>query len=274
MESWSLKPGRSSDCNRFTSGMAPCAITLEGPSPKRLVTVNDIPMNAFDIGTNAHLWLVSLDQPPDRIAQLGALLSPGESERAARFHFERDRRRYFVRHGFLRILLGHYLNAHPSELEFLTHANGKPVLVEPSLEFNLSHSEELAVFAFARTQVGIDVECLRANVPYLRVAQVFTRREQEYIASRPQSDQLRTFFSCWTCKEACIKAVGKGLAMPLKSFDVTDALTGSPGPVWIDSGEQTPSELWLVPMMHLSSYALAIATETPLDSIEFHYWDH
>ena len=243
----------------------------EGPSPKKRVTVSDIPMNTSDIGANAHLWLVSLDQPPDRMAQFSALLSPAESKRAARFHFERDRRRYVVRHGYLRILLGHYLKVPPRELEFLTQAHGKPVLGETGLEFNLSHSEELAVFAFARTPVGIDVEYVRANVPHLRVAQVFTKREQEYIASRSPGDQLRTFFSCWTCKEACIKAVGKGLAMPLNSFDVTNALAGAPGPVRIDSSEQTPRELWLVPMMHLSNYALALATETPLDSIEFHY---
>src|SRR5947209_6191932 len=100
-----------------------------------------------------HVWAAHLDETsfdPD-------LLSPDERERAARFRFERDRRRYECRRHLLRVLLGRYLRENPGTLRFHYGPQGKPELTGCALQFNLSHSDAHALFAFAQTEVGVDL---------------------------------------------------------------------------------------------------------------------
>jgi len=48
----------------------------------------------------------------------------------------------------------------------------------------------------------------------------FSRPEVQWLRSQPASELIASFFSCWTAKEAYIKAQGEGLSMPLSSFGV------------------------------------------------------
>src|SRR5256885_7446764 len=89
------------------------------------------------------------------------LLSRDEQERMARFRFETDRDNFSFCRGMLRILLGSYLGTPPAELSFAYSAHGKPSLAVSSrhLEFNVSHSHGIVLFAFTREgRVGVDVE--------------------------------------------------------------------------------------------------------------------
>jgi hypothetical protein len=56
-----------------------------------------------------------------------------QQERAERFHFERDRRRYAVGRGILRRLLGGYSSLPPAELRFVYGLHGKPLLPDDML---------------------------------------------------------------------------------------------------------------------------------------------
>jgi 4'-phosphopantetheinyl transferase len=91
-----------------------------------------------------------------------------------------------------------------------------------NLQFNLSHSHELVVYAFAARQIGVDVEHLRSVPDALHIAGRFFS-SCEVAALRAVSEELRmeAFFTCWTRKEAFIKATGQGLLMPLESFTVS-----------------------------------------------------
>jgi len=133
-------------------------------------------------------WSVRLDVAPEAFY---ATLSEDERSRAARFRFERDRRRFVVARGALRELLGRHLDTRASDLRFVYNAFGKPALSPEfgdRLKFNLSHSAELALIAVARDrEVGVDVEYLRPDEP-------------------------RTFFEDWTKQEAYVKARGEGLS--------------------------------------------------------------
>lgn len=97
---------------------------------------------------------------------------------------------------------------------------GKPYLDGERLFFNLSHSGKYAAAAVSDAEVGIDIEkCRRVN---LKVAdRYFTAAEREYIYSKAEEKERQdAFLSLWTKKESFLKAVGKGLNIPLDSFDV------------------------------------------------------
>jgi 4'-phosphopantetheinyl transferase len=170
-----------------------------------------------------HVWSASLERSPVLVAQLRVLLTGDERERASRFRFERDRSRYIVGRGLLRILLGRYLGVAPADVRFEYGAFEKPRLAGGELWFNLSHSGTIALFAFsARGEVGIDVELDDADFAGERIAErFFSPAEVRALRSLPAPQQARAFLHCWTRKEAFIKARGDGLSLALDSFDVT-----------------------------------------------------
>src|SRR5262245_16151833 len=98
-----------------------------------------------------HVWRADLDPDSSCLEHLQRSLSIDELQRAARFHFPRDRRRYTVARGVLRDILSRYLGRPPSELRFRYSAYGKPALAgtfaDSALRFNVSHSHEVALFA-------------------------------------------------------------------------------------------------------------------------------
>jgi 4'-phosphopantetheinyl transferase len=165
--------------------------------------------------------------------QYAQLLSLDEQERAQRFRFDQHRRRFICARGILRSLLSQYLNhlfpessTVPQDIQFTYNSHGKPHLASPSntpsLHFNLSHSEDLALYGFSlHSPVGVDIEHLRsiANIPQLAY-RFFTPREYEAISHSPPDHQQALFFQTWTRKEAILKATGTGL-VDLQQAEVT-----------------------------------------------------
>ena len=172
-----------------------------------------------------HVWRVDVPSwSGAALATLAELISADEKERAARFVFSRDRDRFVLARGTLRMLLGHYLTIDPAVLCFVYNDYGKPMLADDStLHFNLSHSGGLILYAFARNRrVGIDVEMIRAGVEIHQLARhVFSQNEQAVLAALPPDQQTEAFFNGWTCKEAYVKARGLGFSQSLRSFDVS-----------------------------------------------------
>lgn len=173
----------------------------------------------------AQLWLMSLDDPAWPSSKLHASLEPGEHERAARFRFEEHRRRFVHGRGLLRHVLGHLLALPPAQLRFDYGPHGKPQLAagRPALDFNLSHSGPWALLGISDgAAIGVDIELPRAVPELAEIArQHFAAGEQQALAALPPADQPGAFFAGWTRKEAFVKALGGGLAVPLGSFEVT-----------------------------------------------------
>jgi 4'-phosphopantetheinyl transferase len=179
---------------------------------------------------------VRLNAAPDLLELLWDLLNEEERQRAKLFKFAHLRDRFVQTHAALRIMASCRLGLEPRSLVVLAGPFGKPKIDRAAdLEFNLSHSEGIAAFAFARgCQVGVDVERIREIRDFdAIVRQQFSaaeRREFEEIEARFRE---QAFFNAWTRKEAYIKARGAGLSIPLDSFSVSlkpgaTALTAAP----------------------------------------------
>jgi len=95
---------------------------------------------------------------------------------------------------------------------------GKPYLAGCS-DFSISHSERTVVCLFSeRTdeRIGIDIEFIKP-IDLDDYASIFSKEEFQVIK---KSDRfLEDFYSCWTKKEAIVKAVGCGLDFPLSEIN-------------------------------------------------------
>lgn len=154
-----------------------------------------------------------------------SMLSPDEQERASGFRFPEPRLRFVATRGLLRSLLGSYLCKGPRAIRFRYSDRGKPALDGQTcqLHFNVSHSENVVLLAFSLgREVGVDVEYMRRNVEIEDLARRFlSESERAGLAELAPEQRRQAFFHCWTRKEAFIKAVGQGLALPLHQFDVS-----------------------------------------------------
>jgi 4'-phosphopantetheinyl transferase len=213
------------------------------------------------------VWRTGTEQPTARVESLYETLAPEERQRADRFYFDKDRRRFTVARGVLRKLLGGYLHVAPESVTFEYSEYGKPSLVTSTnprdVRLNVSHSNECALFAFTLgREVGVDVEYIRTNLDVEALARhSFSPAEVSVLCSLPVSQRREAFFNCWTRKEAFIKAHGEGLSLGLNRFDVTLA----PGePAALRRFEVNPAEVSLWKMSILEAehgYKSALAVE-------------
>ncbi|HTU23191.1 MAG TPA: 4'-phosphopantetheinyl transferase superfamily protein [Gemmataceae bacterium] len=175
---------------------------------------------------DVHVWRIALEIGDALLTRLREFLADDERRRAERFHFEKDRRHFIAGRSALRILLAGYLACRPEDVRFTYSSYGKPQLANQAsdLRFNLTHSHGLALLAVTRGRdIGVDVERVRdMERDGERLAErFFSPREAAVLRSLPPEQRREAFFSCWTRKEAYIKANGKGLSLPLDQFDVS-----------------------------------------------------
>jgi 4'-phosphopantetheinyl transferase len=179
----------------------------------------------------AHVWLVHAGAENLPLERLHDSLVEDEQQRAARFHFDKHRRLYIAAHAALRSILSTYLNIRPNEIELLSGEHGKPALAtavgSSGLEFNLSHSNELALVAVARAcALGVDVEYAARNLDFPEIARrFFTPAEVATLFNLPEPLQRLAFFKCWTSKEAFLKAKGTGLSGALDEVEIALSTT-------------------------------------------------
>lgn len=217
--------------------------------------------------SEVHVWRVCVSRTGSDVAGLEAVLCAEEAARARRFHFKADQQRYIVAHGLLRRLLGTYLNRPAGELRFTTNAHGKPALAEGfgdvPLQFNLSHSGDWVVYAVGQGRaVGIDVEQMRPRFGLSAIAErFFSPREVTVLLGLPQEQQSAAFFRCWARKEAYIKAVGRGLNIPLDQFEVSLA-PGEPARLVAAWAEAAASGPWCLREVDVApDYAAAVMAQ-------------
>lgn len=218
-----------------------------------------------------HVWLAGLEDADICVEYCADCLSSAERDRAAHFKFAPDRKRYLIAHGALRSILGMYLSVRPSAIELGSGPAGKPKLARSfasdELEFNLSHSGEVALIAVMRgTEVGIDIEHIQKGFAFQSIAQrFFTSSEVAALQNLPPHLQRETFYKCWTSKEALVKAKGTGLSGPLDEVQIALTATGV---------RITPvGRGWsLSEVGPIGGYAAALAVAMPERKVECYRW--
>ncbi len=222
-----------------------------------------IPPNPILAKHDIHIWRTDGANWPD-LMPLEAVLTEEERTRSARFLFLEDKRRFILGRGILRHLLGGYLGRPPLDLKLATNKYGKPALVgEPALQFNLSHSGDRILHAFAwDRRLGVDVEAIRPLKDLEQMAAyAFTPRERARFFSLPQSQQLPAFFNCWTRKEAFMKAVGMGLSLSPQLFEVAFTVGEPVALQHLDPTVEEGTEWQLMALDVGDGYATALAAE-------------
>src|SRR3984957_15367111 len=214
-----------------------------------------------------HLWIVRLEAGEDNFARSLAVLSPEETARAERFHFDRHRRAFILGRAGLRFLLASYLDMDAAAVQFVYGPQGKPALApmlknDPCLlRFNASHSGDLAAYAFTTGwEIGVDVERYRALPDLENIARrFFSSEEPNELLELSLTERTPGFFNCWTRKEAYIKAMGGGLSIPLDSFRVTLVPGAAARMVSLDGSNHAAGHWTLHDFTPAPDYAGAIA---------------
>ena len=196
---------------RFSSSIEPATLWLS--PPKDLVLEGD----------EVHVWLASLRE--EEAEELEKIISPDERAKAERFRFLAHGKKFIAGRGLLRTILGKYLGTKPEQISFEYNMYGKPSIsgkFEDKINFNLSHSGDLAVYAFSRRrEIGVDIESIQAfSIDEQMAAQCLTPREIEFLNMLPENLREQFFFNCWTRKEAYLKARGKGLSFPANQIEM------------------------------------------------------
>ena len=224
------------------------------------------PTNLTLSNNDVHVWRARLNQSAWRVQQLQEMLSNDERLKAERFHFDRDRRRFLVRRGILRTIIAYYMDEEPNRLQFHSGRRGKPYLKQSfgdhTLQFNLAHSNEIALYAFTcNREIGVDLEYIRDMPDGEQIAlNTFSLLENKILQSLPEHQKHEAFFNCWVRKEAYIKAVGDGLYRALDRFDVS-LVPGEPARLLSVEGNAEEASRWFMKSLtpeHAYVAALAV----------------
>lgn len=151
------------------------------------------------------------------------ILSEEERIHAAHYAFKHLEKRYLISRILLRRILASYTQTLPEQLIFTPEPCGKLNLASPSfpLQFNLSHSKDLILYAISRSPVGIDVEFIRPleNMDDI-VNNYFSPHEiLRFHSYAEKRERIEWFYEIWTSKEAYFKTSGIGLAGPFSQVE-------------------------------------------------------
>lgn len=221
------------------------------------------------------VWQVPLGLPAGQIDHWSHL-SEQERRRAERLVNPAHQRRFVAARSWARRIIACQVDEEPGRLRFESGEHGKPRVVEPpgAIEFSLSHSGDIALLALsAKAMVGVDVEQHDRKVEYLAIAERFFSSAENAVMQELKHDPAllaEAFFTCWTRKEAYVKATGFGLSRGLRHFDVTVA-PGLRPRVIADRLDPAAADRWeLLDVTVPSGYCGALAAEGPVEKLILH----
>jgi 4'-phosphopantetheinyl transferase len=228
------------------------------------------------------LAVASLDRVPEELARFRATFSSHEQARAERFAAGRLREHWVAGRGLLRALLARATGSDPAGLRFTYAEHGKPALDPvsapwiqgPSLTFNVSHSNGMALYALARgREVGVDLELVQQRRTDQLARRYFCPEETGWIEGHPEDLRREAFYAIWCAKEAYQKACGLGLALGLSAFCFTLDDQGPTALLRQDGVPDAPARWTVHRLLPAPGFRGAAVVEGPVRALRLHRWD-
>jgi len=219
-------------------------------------------------GDDVHIWTVRHDEARSHEdARRVGVLSDAEIARFNRFKNVRQRVRRIHARGALRLILSSYLGTNPARIAIHAGVHGKPSVA--GVEFNCSHTPSLTLVAVAVQPVGVDVEPIGACDGIEAIRHRFMNEaDHGDVAAMPPSRASIEVLRLWVIKEACLKAIGAGLAA-----DPRDLCVGRASPAGFDvsrGADPLRARLLTIPGGHVAAVAArTLASVVVHDEAEF-----
>ncbi|MCK1627358.1 4'-phosphopantetheinyl transferase superfamily protein [Bradyrhizobium sp. 160] len=209
----------------------------------------------FNRRDEIQVWSITLAVSPSTLSYCVSLLSDDEREKARKYRYSRDSRRFIAGRAALRFLLGSYFNWAPQKVGFCRSAEGRLSLsfgpTSAVSDFNLSHSaDEMIVVISSLRRVGVDIERVDAGrCAEQEWASVLSPAEMYWCADASHGERVRKYLTLWTRKEALLKADGRGLQVDPLCLDVTETVQTAT-PFFYSCPSLSPSQwtLWDLPL--------------------------
>ncbi|KKO55323.1 4'-phosphopantetheinyl transferase family protein [Paenibacillus sp. DMB20] len=190
---------------------------------------------------------------PDLYNRFFSHISQERAKKVNKFHFVEDRIRSVIGELLVRLSMWEEWGIENKDIHFEYNEFGKPRLKNQSHRyFNISHSGQWVVVALDTSPIGIDIEKIQP-IDFRIGEKFFTSLETRQILCQPKPMMTRYFYKFWTLKESYIKAIGKGLSIPLDSFSFDLSKTN------ISLQTSTKDGTWFFKLYeHLPDYELAV----------------
>jgi 4'-phosphopantetheinyl transferase len=205
-----------------------------------------------------HVWKIDLCE--NKWDASTRVLSRCEYEKANKFHSLDARNRYRRCHIAVRVLLSLYSGQPPEKIRFGAERFGKPRIVgSASLNFNLSHSADVALLAVTSRPVGIDIELASRKIDFTELAYLVCHpTERTPLDILPYLEGLMYFYRLWTRKESYCKAIGAGLHHPIAALHFE--MIGS-GQGWrvCRGGIPACPAFYVYDLVHIPGYVASLA---------------
>lgn len=147
------------------------------------------------------------------------LVSLERQTKIKKYIYKKDQIQSLFSEILLRYILESVLKITNGKIEFSYNYYGKPRLKdEYNIEFNLSHSEDWVLCGINDSSVGVDVEKMK-DINFDVAKRFFTSKEYEDLLLSSEEEAKEKFYLYWTLKESFIKNVGRGLNIPLNTFE-------------------------------------------------------
>ena len=169
-----------------------------------------------NLRNSVHIWQFFHNQNSQKEPWIfyPTILDKEELKRAKNYIYQKDRTRFIKDRRNLKKILSQYINCNPSDVKILYQQNGKPHITDDKIEFNVSHSGDLSVYAFSTgRKIGIDIEEIREIINIDLIMKYFyTKKESDQINGKKGLQRMNEFLKIWTQKEAVVKMFEMGIS--------------------------------------------------------------
>lgn len=219
---------------------------------------------------NEALSLTTINLDEFSANALFVYLSEDESQRMSKYHFVKDKQRYIICRGILRLVLSKLLQTSPQNILFSYNQYGKPSVQSENnrVYFNLSHTKNHALLALSnKDEVGVDIEVIKP-IPNLSemIKRIATKEEMERFHTCIVTEQTLLFYRLWTRKEAMLKCLGTGFSYNPNNLNV---LNGEANSLFIQMNHHVSNDVEsyflsdiALPHMPETHYCAAVAVKT------------